>query len=184
MLPEAPSDETVLLATQNWLERAVIGLGLCPFAKAVHVKHQIRYFVSSAQEPDALLEDLRRELLHLSAADPAMIDTTLVIAPRVLAEFWEYNSFFGRATRALDELGLTGTLQLASFHPDYQFGDVHSGDVANCSNRSPYPSLHLLREASVSRAVESFPEADRIFDKNIATLRALGHDGWARILAG
>jgi len=181
---ELPAVDVVLRDTQNWLERAVIGLGLCPFARAVHVKRQIRYFVSLAETPEALLEDLRRELQALSEADPELIETTFLVAPHVLAEFLDYNHFLGRASRVLEALGLAGTLQIASFHPDYQFGDIHANDVANCSNRSPYPSLHLLREASVSRAVESFPEADRIFEKNVATLRALGHEGWERTLAG
>jgi uncharacterized protein len=184
MAPEPPTADVVLLATQNWVERAVIGLGLCPFAKAVQVKRQIRYRVSLAEQTDVLLADLRQELLELLEADPCEIETTLIIAPRVLTEFRDYNAFLERAARLLEELELTGVLQIASFHPDYQFGDLDSGDVANCSNRSPYPSLHLLREESVTRAVAAFPEADRIFEKNIATLRALGHDGWARILTG
>jgi hypothetical protein len=184
MAPEPPSAEVVLLATQNWVERAVIGLGLCPFARAVQTKSQVRYCVSLAEQADALLTDLRRELLELSQADPCAVETTLMIAPRVLTEFRDYNAFLERAAGLLEELDLTGVLQIASFHPDYQFGDLDSDDVANCSNRSPYPCLHLLREASVTRAVASFPEADRIFEKNIATLRALGHEGWARILTG
>jgi hypothetical protein len=184
MAPEPPTADVVLLATQNWVEQAVIGLGLCPFAKAVQVKRQIRYCVSLAEQTDVLLADLRQELLALLEADPCEIETTLIIASRVLTEFRDYNVFVEQAARLLEELELTGVLQIASFHPDYQFGDLDSDDVANCSNRSPYPSLHLLREESVTRAVEAFPEADRIFEKNIATLRALGHDGWARILTG
>ena len=183
-MPVEPLDrESVVIATRNWLERAVIGLSLCPFANAVHARGQIRYFVSDAESSDALLADLRRELLVISQADPAVVETTLLIAPRVLADFLDYNAFLEHADGALEEMDLVGELQIASFHPDYQFADTEASDVANCSNRSPYPSLHLLREASISRAVESFPEAAQIFEKNIATLRALGHDGWARLLS-
>ena len=183
MLSE-PSDDAVLLATQNWLERAVVGLSLCPFAKAVQVKGQIRYVVSPAETCEALLEELRGELVRLSEADPEQVETTLLVLPRVLADFRDYNDFLERADDALEELGLSGTLQIASFHPDYQFADSDPDDAANCSNRSPYPILHLLREASVSRAVEAFPDAAQIFEKNVRTLRALGHAGFQRVLSG
>jgi ATP-dependent RNA helicase DbpA len=183
MLSE-PSDDAVLLATQNWLERAVVGLSLCPFAKAVQVKGQIRYVVSPAETREALLEELRGELVRLSEADPEQVETTLLVLPRVLADFRDYNDFLERADDALEELGLSGTLQIASFHPDYQFADSDPDDAANCSNRSPYPILHLLREASVSRAVETFPDAAQIFEKNVRTLRALGHAGFQRVLSG
>jgi ATP-independent RNA helicase DbpA len=166
------------------LERAVIGLSLCPFAKAALAKGQIRFVVSPAESADALLLDLRRELLALSEADPSEVDTTLLIVPRALRDFLEYNEFLKRATSALDDEGLTGKLQIASFHPDYVFGDLHPDDVANSTNRSPYPILHLLREASVSRAVESFPDAATIFEKNVERLRELGHDGFQRVLSG
>jgi ATP-dependent RNA helicase DbpA len=181
---EPPSDDEVLLATEQWLERAVIGLSLCPFAKGVHAKGLIRYCVSPAETESALLVDLRRELTALAVADPDVVETTLVIAPRMLGDFLEYNAFLAVALRALEELGLEGTLQIASFHPAYEFGDSAPNDVENCSNRSPYPTLHLLREASVSRAVEAFPEAAQIFEKNASTLRALGHEGLRRVLAG
>jgi ATP-dependent RNA helicase DbpA len=186
MVSEPPTlpDDAVLLATRNWLERAVIGLSLCPFAKAVHAKGQIRYVVSPAETPDALLLELRRELSALAEADPAVVDTTLLVAPRVLAEFLDYNAFLKVANTTLDELELSGVLQIATFHPNYQFADLDSSDVANCSNRSPYPILHLLREASVDRAVQAFPEAAKIFEKNVATLRALGHAGYLKVLSG
>jgi uncharacterized protein len=184
MVSDAPADDGVLLATKNWLERAVIGLSLCPFAKAVHAKGQIRYSVSAAETADALVSDLRRELRALSEVDPNVVDTTLLIAPRVLGEFLDYNAFLKRADAALEDLELDGLLQIASFHPSYEFGDNAPTDVANYTNRSPYPMLHLLREASVGRAVKAFPEAEQIFEKNQATLRALGRDGFERVLAG
>jgi uncharacterized protein len=180
----APTDETVLLLTRNWLERAVIGLSLCPFAKTVHAKGQIRFVVSPAETTQALLEELRRELGALSRSNPDEIDTTLLIAPHVLGEFLDYNDFLKRAAAALERAGLGGELQIASFHPNYVFGDLDEGDAANASNRAPYPILHLLREASVSRAVLSFPDAATIFERNVARLRALGLAGFQRVLAG
>ena len=181
---QAPEDDEIVRATRNWVERAVIGLALCPFANSVHTKGLIRYSVSHAQSPEALLADLRSELQALSQVSPDVVETTLLVAPRVLSDFLEYNDFLELADGAIEELGLGGIVQIASFHPDYQFGDIAADDPANCSNRSPYPTLHLLREASVTRSVQVFPEASQIFEKNIATLRALGHAGFGRVLSG
>jgi hypothetical protein len=182
--PSVPTDEAVLRATVEWLERAVIGLSLCPFAKAVHAKKQIRYCVSAAQSAHEVLVDLRQRLVSFAQAEPDVVDTELLILPHVFAEFLEYNAFLERADAELERLGLAGELQIASFHPDYHFGDLDADDVANATNRSPYPMLHLLRETSVTRAVTAFPEASQIFAKNIATLRGLGHTGWKRVLDG
>jgi hypothetical protein len=168
----------VIAATQNWLEKAVIGLNLCPFAKAVHIKNQIRYVVSDATTPEALLEVLMAELELLAETNPAKVDTTLIIHPQVLGDFEDYNEFLDVADAALEDMQLDGILQVASFHPDYQFADTDRNDIENYTNRAPYPTLHLLREESVDRAVESFPEAEDIFEKNIETMRKLGHDGW------
>jgi uncharacterized protein len=167
--------------TRQWLERAVIGLNLCPFAKAVHVKSQIRYVVSEAQNIDHLVEDLIDELTTLAEADPEKIDTTLLIHPHVLNDFLDYNDFLDIADRVIAEMKLEGEIQVASFHPQYQFADTEIDDITNFTNRSPYPTLHLLREASVARAVAAFPEASEIFEKNIATLRTLGRAGWAAL---
>jgi uncharacterized protein len=168
--------------TRQWLERAVIGLNLCPFAKAVHVKSQIRYAVSEAQNIDHLVEDLIDELNILAEADPEKIDTTLLIHPHVLNDdFLDYNDFLDIADHVIAELKLEGEIQVASFHPQYQFADTEIDDVTNFTNRSPYPTLHLLREASVARAVAAFPEAREIFEKNMATLRMLGNEGWAAL---
>jgi hypothetical protein len=174
----AASHEAVIAATQNWLEKAVIGLNLCPFAKAVHIKNQIRYVVSDAATPEALLEVLMAELELLAETNPAKVDTTLIIHPQVLGDFEDYNEFLDVADAALEDMQLDGILQVASFHPDYQFADTDRNDIENYTNRAPYPTLHLLREESVDRAVESFPEAEDIFEKNIETMRKLGHDGW------
>ncbi len=178
----AAQPQQVVAATRNWLVRAVIGLNLCPFAKAVHVKEQIRYAVSRAHTPQALLHDLARELRFLADADPHDCDTTLLIHPHVLADFLDYNDFLDLADAAVLELGLEGVLQVASFHPDYQFAETDANDVANCSNRSPYPTLHLLREDSIDRAVEAFPQADSIYEENIRTLRRLGMKGWRALM--
>jgi hypothetical protein len=175
------TNEHIVAATQNWLERAVIGLNLCPFAKAVHTKNQIRYVVSMAGDPGALRVDLAEELARLQAADPAQLETTLLIHPYVLSDFLDYNDFLDVADITVDELGLTGEIQIASFHPDYQFADSEPGDIDNFTNRSPYPILHLLREASVERAVAAFPDAAQIFENNIETLRRLGPAGWRRL---
>ena len=162
----------------------MIGLDLCPFARAVHSRGQIRWVVSGAETPEELLAELLGELRTLADADPAAIDTTLLIHPAVLGDFPDYNDFLGAADAALADLGLAGTLQIASFHPRYQFAGTAPDDVENCTNRSPYPILHLLREASVERAVAAFPDAATIYEKNIATLRRLGVEGWRRLGIG
>ena len=170
-----------IAATRLWLEKAVIGLNLCPFAKSVHVKDQIRYVVSGAVAPQALLEDLLRELQWLQSADPAQTETTLLIHPGVLGDFLDYNDFLDVADDAVAELGLAGEIQIASFHPQYRFEGTEPEDISNYSNRSPYPMLHLLREASVERAVTSYPDVATIPEHNIQTLERLGREGWARL---
>lgn len=168
----------VIAATQRWLEVAVIGLNLCPFAKAVHVKRQIRYVVTEARSADELLSALRDEMELLARANPQDIDTTLLIHPQALTDFIEYSVFLRQADRALRQGGYEGVLQIASFHPAYVFADSAPGDVENCSNRSPFPMLHLLREDSVEQAVAAFPDAADIYERNIQTLKRLGHEGW------
>jgi hypothetical protein len=174
---------SAIAATRHWLERAVIGLNLCPFAKALHVKEQIRWVESPARDAHALLEDLVRELQFLAAADPEAVETTLLIHPHALNDFLDYNDFLDAADAAIEELGLAGVLQVASFHPDYQFAGTAADDVENLSNRSPHPMLHLLREDSIDRAVASFPDAATIYERNIETLRRLGAAGWHRLLS-
>jgi uncharacterized protein len=177
------SDDVVIAQTRAWLTEIVIGLELCPFAKPVHAKGQVRYFVSRAEDPEALLQDLLNELQTLADADPALVDTTLLIHPRVLPDFLDYNDFLSVADFALKDLGLAGHLQIASFHPAYLYAGNAADDLANCVTRSPYPMLHLLREASVDHAVRVFPDASMIVEKNIQTLRTLGIDGWRRLMA-
>jgi hypothetical protein len=173
--------DEVIAATRDWLERAVIGLDLCPFARAPYIRNQIRYVVSDAETPEALLADLLSELRTLAAADPAEIETTLLIHPRVLGDFLDYNDFLDVADAALADLDLVGEIQIASFHPQYQFAGTEPDDIENYTNRSPYPILHLLREASVERAVAAFPDASKIYEKNQETLRRLGHEGWQKL---
>ena len=179
-----PDDDTVVADTRAWLERAVIGLNLCPFAKAVHTGNRVRYRVSHARDEEALLADLGDELKALHAADPQVCETTLLVHPWVLNDFLDYNDFLDVADAAVDALGLTEEIQVASFHPHYQFADTRPEDIGNYSNRSPYPTLHLLRQASVDAAVAAFPDAAAIYEKNVATLERLGHDGWDRVMAG
>ena len=175
-------EDDVIASTQRWLERAVIGLNLCPFAKAEHVNGRIRYAVSPALTWQELLDDLGRELLYLHAADPAQCETTLLMHPDVLADFMEFNDFLDRADALLDDFGLAGELQIASFHPHYQFADAPPDDITNYSNRAPWPTLHLLREASVERAVEAFPDAADIYGRNMETLRRIGVEGWQKLM--
>jgi hypothetical protein len=177
-------DDQIIAATENWLEKAVIGLNLCPFAKAVHVKKQVRYVVSNATTPEALLEQLMEELQRLSDTDPEEVDTTLLIHPFVLTDFLDYNEFLDVADAAVEDMQLDGEIQVASFHPQYQFADTDVNDIANYTNRAPYPILHLLREESIDRAVEAFPEAEEIFEKNMETMENLGHDGWDKLDVG
>jgi len=164
-----------------WLERAVIGLNLCPFAKGVHVKGQIHYAVSQATNAQELLQDLARELKDMVAADPAVRDTTLLMAPLCLQDFLDFNDFLEAADRVLAKMDLEGIIQIASFHPQFQFAGTQADDISNFTNRAPYPTLHLLREDSIERAVEVFPEAEAIFGKNMDTLAQLGHSGWAKL---
>jgi hypothetical protein len=174
----ANDDEQVLQATRRWLERAVVGLNLCPFAKAVYVRQQVRFVLCDATDEGGLRDALRAELQHLAATPDAETDTTLLVHPQVLQDFHDYNQFLDVAEAQVRALGLEGVLQVASFHPQYCFHDCAPDAIENYSNRSPYPTLHLLRESSIDRAVAAFPDAERIYGANIATLRALGHAGW------
>ena len=161
----------------------MIGLNLCPFAKSVYVKQQVRFVLSDASTPEALLEQLAEELLLLRDTPASEIDTTLLVHPDVLQDFLDYNDFLDNADAAVEALDLGGILQVASFHPAYQFAGTAPQDISNYTNRAPYPTLHLLREDSVSRAVAAFPEADSIVDRNIETLDKLGIEGWEKLFS-
>lgn len=179
--PLESAAEAVVATTRNWLERAVIGLRLCPFASHPYLNDRVRYYVSTQRSGEGLREELIRELQLLQDTDPLVCETTLLIHPHALTDFRAYNDFLDECDAVLAELGLDGELQVASFHPRYQFAGARAEDIENYTNRSPYPMLHLLREASVARAVASFPAIDRIGESNIATLRRLGHEGWRQL---
>ena len=173
----------VIAETRAWVDRAVIGLNLCPFAKAVQVKGQVRYVVCASAEPQELLGALIDELHSLANCAPSETDTTLLIHPAALTDFLDFNDFLAVVDHSVEELGYSGVLQVASFHPDFQFADTQANDVSNATNRSPYPTLHILREASIDRAVAAFPDPEAIFEANIETLEKLGNDGWAALQA-
>ena len=179
-----PSHAAVVAATRAWLERAVIGLNLCPFAKAVLAKGQVHFAVTDADSPAGVLQDLVAELDSLVARNAEERDTTLLVVAHGLQQFLDFNDVAARGERLIRKRGHEGVIQLAGFHPDYCFADLDVGDMANFSNRSPYPTLHLLREASVERAVHAFPDPASIYGANIKTLRDLGPAGWAALNAG
>jgi hypothetical protein len=178
------TEEQVVAATRHWIEKAVIGLNLCPFARAVWVKNQVRIVVSTARHVDGLLDDLDRELELLAATPPERIDTTLIVHPTLFPDFEVFNDFLGVADEVVAEHDLEGVIQVASFHPDYRFEGTEPEDITNATNRSPFPTLHLLREDSVARAVASEGgDADAIVARNMDTLRRLGPQGWRELLS-
>lgn len=178
------SREPYVRDTLRWLERAVIGLNLCPFAKAEHAKGLVHVAVSDAQDDAGVLQDLAAELDALVAAGPGVRETTLLVVPHCLHDFLEFNDFLDRAERVLRKRRLEGVIQLASFHPQYRFEGTEADDVTNCTNRSPYPTLHLLREESIARAVEAFPQPEAIYEANMETLRRMGAEGWQSLGVG
>ena len=178
------SAEVMVQDTLRWLERAVIGLNLCPFAKSVYVKGQVHCTVSAANDLETLRDDLLRELRDLVAHEPAVRDTTVLVVQHLLQDFYDYNDFLNVADDCLLALDLEGVIQIASFHPKYQFAGTDEDDITNFTNRSPYPTLHLIREASIDRAVAAFPDAEAIFEVNMATLNRLGLQGWQDLNVG
>ena len=177
-------EDIVIADTVRWLEKAVIGLNLCPFAKSVHVKGQIHYVVSQATDAEGVAMDLHRELEALAEISPEKRDTTLLILPHALQDFLDFNDFTALADDIVEELDLGGILQVASFHPLFQFEGTDVDDVTNCTNRAPYPILHLLREDSIDKAVEAFPEAEMIYERNMQVLEQMGIEGWLDLDVG
>jgi len=175
------SRDIAIADTVRWLERAVIGLNLCPFAKGPHTKGQIHYAVSEAKGLEGLRDELIEQLQALQALSAEERETTLLIVPHMLRDFLDFNDFLDEADGVLQELDLEGEFQVASFHPDFQFADTDPDDITNHTNRSPYPTLHLIREASIDRAVEAFPQAEMIYEANMATMEKLGHEGWKKL---
>ena len=182
--PASVPPDTVIADTRRWLERAVIGLNLCPFAKAPHAKGQIHYAVCEGDDRQALLTMLRAELQALADASPDERETTLLIAPRGFDDFLDFNDLLDEADAVVTALDLDGTLQVAPFHPRFQFAGTDEDDITNATNRAPYPTLHLIREESIDRAVAAFPEAEAIYEANMATLEKLGDEGWAALGVG
>jgi hypothetical protein len=180
---ELIDNQVIVDATRRWLERAVIGLGLCPFAESVYRRDSVRFRVSEERTAAGLLEELRAELMHLHGSDARQCETTLLIHPWVLNDFMEFNDFLQICDETVLELGLEGEIQVASFHPQYQFAGTRPDDIENCTNRSPYPTLHLLREASVERALEGVSDPDAIYENNIVRMRELGLAGWQALWA-
>lgn len=176
--------ETVVADTRRWLERAVVGLNLCPFAKGVLAKRQVHFAVSAADDPQGLLDDFGRELQALVALDASDRDTTLLMAPHGMDDFLGFNDLVGKAERLVRKRGLEGVVQVASFHPRFVFAGTDEDDITNFTNRAPHPTLHLLREDSIARAVEAFPDPAAIYDTNMQTLEDLGPDGWAALDVG
>jgi hypothetical protein len=178
---EPPSDANAIAATRRWIERAVIGLNLCPFARAPYVQDRLRIRVSRARDAEGLAADLRAELAWLRDADAVRHETSLLVHPFVLGDFADYNDFLDVADALLVEMDLEGEIQVAGFHPHYQFADTAPDAIENCTNRSPFPTLHLLRESSIDHALEAMPDTDAIYRRNIETLRALGTEGWRKL---
>ena len=178
------TESSPIQRTRAWVDQAVIGLNLCPFAKGPQVKGLVRYVESQADAPAALIKDLQDELQRLAQTEPEQLETTLLVHPQVLNSFEAFNDFLDEAEDALAELGLEGVIQVASFHPDYRFAGTAADDITNATNRSPYPTLHLIREDSIDRAVEAFPQAERIYEANMATMERLGQAGWEALAKG
>ena len=178
---DAAASDAIISATRDWVERAVIGLNLCPFAKSVFVKKQVRYALTAASTADELLAELEAELTRLANTDAADLDTTLLIHPLAMTDFLDYHFFLAEVDALNRNLGFDGVFQIASLHPQYEFAGSEPDDIANFTNRSPYPTLHLLRESSIDRAVAAFPDAADIFERNIETMERLGHEGWKKL---
>lgn len=175
------SDQILIQQTARWLEQAVIGLNLCPFAKAPYAKGLVRIAVSRAKHLDGFLEDLDREILLLLHTPAEELETTLLLHPFLFGDFLLFNDMLDVAEAALADHDAEGIIQIAPFHPDFRFADSEADDPANHTNRSPYPTLHLIREASMEKAVAAFPDPSVIFERNIALLRQMGHEGWQKL---
>lgn len=178
------SDDDVLAATRRWLEEAVIGLNLCPFAKSVYVKNQVRIVVSRARHIDAFLDDLDRELELLKTTPAEEVETTLLVHPTLFPDFLVFNDFLNVADEVLVEHELEGVVQIAPFHPDFVFDGEPEGDMSHYTNRSPYPTLHLIREEGLGKAIDCYGNTDEIYERNIEVLRKLGPAGWQRLMSG
>lgn len=174
-------DSQVVSRTKRWVQEVVVAHQLCPFAEHVLLHDGVKFIVSGATDETSLLVDLQQALQEL-LREPAF-ETSLLIHPKVLTDFSDYNHFLGSAEQLLELLDADGELQIASFHPSYQFADTQPQAAENFTNRSPFPMLHILRESSVSKAVESYPAIEQIPERNIKTMQDLGYHSLARKLA-
>ncbi len=176
------ASNSVINSCRCWIERVVIGFNLCPFARKPYAAEQIRYAVSSAKTPAALLIDLQQELEALRQSKSEQNETTVLIHPYVLQDFFDYNDFLGIADMFLEQNGYADEFQIASLHPDYQFVDTEKEDAENYTNRSPYPMLHLLREQSVENALCNTRNPELIPEQNIKTMEKIGAATMQKIL--
>ncbi|QLE79351.1 DUF1415 domain-containing protein [Francisella sp. Scap27] len=174
------NNQNIIIPTKNWVEKIVVGMNLCPFAKREVVKDRVRYTVSEVTAQDQLLMDLKAELELLY--NNINIETTLLIHPNILHDFYNYNDFLELADNLLIDMELDGVFQIASFHPNYQFADTEFDDAENYTNRSPYQMLHLIREASLEKAVTNYPDPDNIPERNINLMNELGTDKMKELL--
>jgi hypothetical protein len=179
-----PTLQSAVDDTRRWLERAVVGLNLCPFAKAVLVKQQVHIVATEADDPTGILDAFARELDALASLDPGERDTTLLVVARGMEDFLTFLDVVARAERLLRKRGLEGVVQLAHFHPAFVFADSDEDDIGNYTNRSPHPVLHLLREESIARAVAAFPDPAAIYQANMQRLQELGRAGWDALGVG
>jgi len=175
--------EKVITRFSCWIEQVVIGLNLCPFARKPYAGGRVRLVASAASEPEQLLVELEQELALLRASDAGDIETTLLIHPDVLTDFFAYNDFLGVVENLLEQGGYAGEFQVASFHPGYRFAGTHSDDAENFTNRSPYPALHLLREAGIEQALAGYSNPEQIPERNIRTMQDMGAEEMQAMLA-
>ena len=166
-----------------WLETLVIGEGLCPFARQPYQAGRIRFVVSRAEDEETLLIELLRELLYLRETPREEAETSLLILPQMLQDFLDYNDFLDPVDALLEQEQMGGEFQIATMHPNYQFADTDFDDAQNYSNRSPYPILHLLREESLSHALEQFPHPEQIPERNIRHMQSLGSAALQQMLS-
>lgn len=177
-----PAEHTIIAHTRRWIEQVVIGLNLCPFARAPFASGKVRFVVCSTDQPEILRAALQTELRFLSSTDPCDVPTTLLIHPNILNEFLDYNDFLDSADALIEADGYTGEFQIASFHPHYRFAGTTADAAENYTNRSPYPALHLLREADLEAAIGRYGPTQNIPQNNIRTLNALGAEHMRALL--
>ncbi len=172
---EIPNSDinTITQQVDQWLNDVVIGLNLCPFAAKPQRNKQIKIFVSEANQEETLLEDILLQLIELNNTEPKKLETTLVVVPNMLQDFWDYNFFIDWVEGLIKQQDWEGIFQVATFHPDYCFGGSEPGDDENLTNRSPYPVFHLIREESMEKVLKHYPDPESIPDTNIARVSAL-----------